>query len=119
LRFRRDGFSVESAIVKGRPLPDWYEDEPTLLPGDEFYLEEFWILHTTRPSSGGAFGRIPFPEIERRGEIRHGMDEDAFRLFASVICSMDEGFLEWMSEEYKRNMAKAKHERPRMNGPRS
>lgn len=45
------------------------------------------------------------------------MDEEAFKLYSSVICAMDEGFLEWMAQEYKRNAAK-KADGPRMSGTR-
>ncbi|RLE25519.1 MAG: hypothetical protein DRJ50_02765 [Actinobacteria bacterium] len=102
MRYRRDGFSVESAIAKQRKLPQWFLDEPFLLIGDEFYIKEFWMLHTTRAIGANAFGPIPVDKIEERGERRHGFQDDLLDLYVDVIRQMDEGFLDWMSEEHKR-----------------
>lgn len=119
MRFKRDGFSVESAIAKGRPVPDWYENEPGLLPGDDFYLAEFWELDTTRQRGGGVLSPIATTEIERRAERRHGFEGDVLLLYERVLRALDDAFLTWQAEEYRRESgsggaaAERKHGRSR------
>lgn len=93
---------MESAIAKGRKLPDWYINEPTLLDGDEFYMLEFWTLDTTRQIGGGGLGPIPITSIEDRGERRHGFDGETLALYIGIIRCMDDGFRDWQADEFKR-----------------
>jgi hypothetical protein len=52
MRYARDGYSVESAITKRRPLPDWYLDRPAPIPGSEFFTEAYRDLVTCRSVDG-------------------------------------------------------------------
>lgn len=99
LRLQRDRRIVLSAIKKKRPLPDWYLDEPTLLPGDDFYVREFWILDTTRPRGDGVVGPLSVPAMEDRGERRHGFGPVALDLYVLVLRRLDATYLEWKSRD--------------------
>lgn len=93
---------MESGLEKGREAPDWFLDEPSLLTGDEFYIEEFWILDSGRQRIGGSIGPISVERIERRGEVRHEFDEDALVLYVCVMRALDDEYLTWKQEEYDR-----------------
>lgn len=100
MRYERDGFSVESAIAKNRPLPAWYEDEPELESSDVFYLKGFHDLSTCR-SIGMGMGPIPWRDIiEYAGFYR--LDEDITEAFVDIIREMDTAYLGWHSEERER-----------------
>lgn len=102
MRYARDGFSAQEAAKKGRKAPDWYLDEPELLPGDEFFLQEFWILDTERVRSGGALGPIPVSRIEARAEERHELTGEDCELYVALVRALDDGFLEWKAAEYRK-----------------
>lgn len=97
---------MESAKAKGRKVPDWYSEKPEILPGDEFYFAEFWILDTLRQRSGGAIGPIPVPAVEERGEARHGFSDDVLELYVAVVRAMDDGYIEWQAAEFKRETSR-------------
>jgi len=94
---------VEAAERKGRPLPDWFLEEPELLPGDTFYLEAFWELSTCR-SFGNGMGPIPWTAIIEYG-LRFGLDDDMLAPFVTVIRAMDAEYVHWNSEEAKKAQA--------------
>lgn len=111
LRFRRDQFSIDSAIAKGRALPDWYLDEPDCWPEDAFYMQWFWRLSTER-QIGQFVGPIPYTRIEERARRSAlGGDEALEELFCLVMEGLDSAFLEWMRSEHSRHV--------RMNTSRS
>jgi hypothetical protein len=93
---------VEAGFDKGRKAPEWYLDEPQLLIGDDFYVREFWHLHTTRAIGGTTYGPIPIPAIEDRAEWRFGFEDDVFDLYVAVIRAMDDGFLDWNRDEHNK-----------------
>lgn len=91
---------MEAAERKGRPLPDWFLEEPELLPGDTFYLEAFWELSTCRSFSGGV-GPIPWTAVVDYG-LRFGLDDDMLAPFVTVIRAMDAEYVQWNSAESKK-----------------
>lgn len=97
LRYSRDSFSVEAAVEKGRPLPDWYLQEPVLQGADGFYLRAFWDLSSCRPSSFSV-GPIPWNLIVQYAE-RYGLDEDIVESFIYIMRAMDKVYLDWVDKE--------------------
>lgn len=93
---------MQEGQKKGRTPPDWYLDEPEILPGDEWFLREFWILDTERPRSGGAIGPIPVSRIEERAERRHGLAGHDLELYVAVERALDAALLAWKAHEYRR-----------------
>lgn len=100
LRYQRDGFSVDAAIAKGRPLPDWYLDQPEIAPGDDFYLRAFNNLGTCR-QIGMSVGPIPWDRCIDYAE-RAGLEPDLIDAFVSVIRAMDAAYLDWLDKQPKR-----------------
>lgn len=97
LRYSRDGFSIEAAIAKNRPLPDWYLDRPKMLPGDDFYLDAFWKLNTTR-MIGMDLGPIPWDKCVLYATYMK-LDNDIFEHFIGIIMSLDVAYLDWYREK--------------------
>ena len=92
---------MDAAERKGRSLPQWYLEEPELLPGDVFYLEAFRSLGTER-QIGVAQGPIPDSKIIDYGQ-RAGLDRDVIDgLLVPVIREMDTEYLEWSNEQSDR-----------------
>ena len=105
---QRDGFSVEAAVIKGRKLPSWLEDEPQLLPGDDFYLRAFWELSTCR-SSGFGIGPIPWRDIVAYADYA-GMDSELVDGFVMIIRRIDAAFMKWSEQEQERNRDRTKRQ---------
>ena len=91
---QRDGYSVESAIAKGRPLPDWYLEAPDVTPGDDFYLDSFFRLHTCRPSTMDGMAPIPWDTIVNYA-LMYNLDGLLVNHFVDCIRAMDNGFMEF------------------------
>jgi len=89
----RDGFSIESALKKGRPLPDWYLESPDQVEGDEIYLMAFWDLSTTR-IMGDVIGPIPWTAINQYADVQE-FDKALKLHFIQVIRQMDAEYLDW------------------------
>lgn len=87
-------------MERGQALPGWFDEEPELGAGEEFYLNSFWRLSTERPI-GFAAGPIPWSKIQEYGQ-RAGLDSDMMAVFSDVIQAMDKTYLEWTAEEMKR-----------------
>src|SRR5690606_11766519 len=102
LRWERDGFSVEAALAKGRPIPDWAKEEPQLLPGDEFYVEAFWELCSERLMP---MGQIPWRSIVEYGRHK-SLDDDILPVFHTVVREMDRAYLRWQAEQADRQRDK-------------
>lgn len=100
LRLRRDGFSVDAAIEKGRELPSWFLEAPEPEVQDQFYLQAFWELHTCR-SFGFDLGPIPWRDIIRYGEYQR-LDDDVLRLFVYIIRELDDAYLGFRADEARR-----------------
>lgn len=98
LRYQRDGFSIDAAIEKGRDLPDWYFDEPLSLPGDERYLDAFWILTTERFWSTGP---IPSTMVSDYA-FRNGFPTDMIASFTRILRKIDDAYLGWVNKEIER-----------------
>lgn len=97
LRFARDGFSVEAARRKGRPLPDWYLDEPPIEPADLVFLDGFWRLSTTRRIQGGNIGW----DMIARYASRVGFDHEMTNAFERIVWFLDNAFLDWNKKNAK------------------
>ena len=104
---------MEAALRKGRELPDWYLDEPDIVPGYRFYLDAFFELSTTRNSSIDGIQPIPWHRIVDYANYAR-LDPDFVEHFVRVIRSLDATFLKWRSEE--RNKQDRLSSRP--SGPR-
>lgn len=98
-----EGFSLDQAVLKGRPLPEWYMEEPPTTEGDEFYLRAFNELATTR-QVGLGFGPIPWDKMLAYAQV-HGLEQDVTELFIYVVREMDNAFLEYEAERQKSRSA--------------
>lgn len=87
-------------MAKKRPLPDWYLEEPYLLPGESFYMEAFWELSTCR-SFGNGVGPIPWTAIVQYGYTSE-LESDTLEIFVAVIRAMDAEYVKWQSAEAER-----------------
>lgn len=97
LRYDRDGFSVEAARKKKRPLPDWYLDEPAEPEGASFFYEAFRDLATCRPTDGP----IPWRDAMAYAD-RKGLAPDVAEVLWTVIRKMDQAERRWQIENLKR-----------------
>ena len=103
MRYERDSFSIDAAIRKNRPLPDWFMDEPEIEPQDRFFIKAFFDLDTCR-SVGMDIGRIPWSIIVQYSD-RYKLDEDVSEAFVDIIREMDNAFLKWNLGERERHKA--------------
>jgi len=69
--------------------------------GDQFYMEAFWELSTTRALGQGGIGPIPWNFVIDYGFYKQ-LDADNIELLAITIRLMDEAYMKWYSEEAKR-----------------
>ncbi len=99
LRLDRDGFSVESARKKRRPLPAWYLDEPPEPPLADLIYPAFRDLVTCRAPDGP----IPWDKAVAYAE-RKGLAPDAADAFWTVIRKMDQAERRWQIENVNRNL---------------
>lgn len=88
---------VDAALRKGRELPDWYVQEPPLLPVSSFFLSAFFDL-TTERQLGMAPGPIPWSSMLLYARQRD-LDAEIFDAFAHVIRVMDTAYLGWLNEQ--------------------
>ncbi len=87
---------MEAGARKGRALPQWYLDEPPIMPGDDFYVRSFWRLHTER-QMGTAPGPIPHSACESYA-LRRGLCEELVDHFCDVMSAMDGAYLGWVNK---------------------
>lgn len=97
MRLERDGFSVEAARKKKRPLPQWYLDEPPEPAAAGFFYEAFRDLATCR----AADGPIPWRDAMAYAD-RKGLAPDVADALWTVIRSMDQAERRWQIENIKR-----------------
>lgn len=91
MKYQRDGFSVEAGLLKGRPAPDWYLDEPELGEHDDFFLEAFGELSTERAPGFDSLGQIPWSKI-RDYANEAGLEGDVASAFRAIIREMDNAY---------------------------
>ncbi|MGI9491978.1 MAG: phage tail assembly chaperone [Geminicoccaceae bacterium] len=96
---------MDSALAKGRKLPDWYLDAPDPLPGDQVYMEAYADLQTMRLFEGGP---IPFDRLRWYAFDVLCLDWDMADIFTSVLRQMDMVYLEWHRKENEKNKPKGK-----------
>jgi hypothetical protein len=87
-------------------LPQWFLDEPPLVPFGDFFLRHFWILDTERPL-GMTQGRIPESKVAEYG-YRKGWPDDLIDLFIHVVLGLDRAYLSWCQKERERKSAQSK-----------
>lgn len=97
LRLDRDGFSVEAARKKRRPLPQWYLDEPDEPPAASFFYNAFRDLVTCR----SADGPIPWRDCMAYAD-RKGLAPDVADALWAVIRKMDQAERRWQIDNLKR-----------------
>ena len=110
MRYNKEAYSIEVALLKKRPLPQWYLDEPDEHPGDSIYMVAFSDLDTCRPG-GFSLGRIPWHRIMAYG-LHLGLDEVMMPAFVQIIRAMDNAYVKW-HEDNKPPPAGSNQDRPR------
>lgn len=85
-------------MKKGRAAPDWWDECPPLVEGDEFYLAAFWQLDTCRSLAQGSLCPIPWTAMVQYAQF-HQLEDDVSEAFVQIITAMDATWLEWMREE--------------------
>ncbi len=88
-------------MERGLPPPEWYAEEPELLPYSEFYLRAFWELSTER-QFGYTLGPIPISKLKEFCD-RLSLDHVTSEVVKAVIRAMDGAYMEWVTEERKKN----------------
>ncbi len=106
LRYSQDGWAIEDGQYqntsggKKRGLPDWYNKQPELVRGDEFYIRAFWELSTCR-QFGQSFGPIPWHRILQYG-LHKRLDRGMIDVLEVVVRELDEEYLRWLRDNQKR-----------------
>lgn len=98
MRYERDGFSVEAARKKKRPLPadHWYLHQPAPVRGDELYYEAYRDLVTERTPDGP----IPWSAVMAYAD-RQGLSPDLADALWAVISKMDQAERMWRIENIR------------------
>lgn len=104
MRYEKMSYSIEASIRKGRSLPEWYLDEPEIIPADAFYLKAFYDLSTCR-QAGMGLGPIPWRDIKEYA-LFYKLDDDIIEAFVDIIMDMDRAYLEMKSEELENSKPK-------------
>lgn len=97
MRYQRDGFSVDSAIKKGRALPDWYLDQPEIVAGSEFFHTAYRDLATCRHPDGS----IPWLAAMAYAD-RKRLRPDLANALWEAIWRMDVVERRWRLDEIRR-----------------
>ena len=87
-------------------MPRWALEEPQLAPGEDVYLEAFWLLSTERKSNGLGVSRIPWSVAKRYAVEELELGEFEWRIFWAMLSALDSAFLEWQEIEFNRNSSK-------------
>lgn len=104
MRFARDEFSVAAAKRKGRQLPEWYLDEPSIDPVDVFYMKSFYDLGTCRMSAM-SIGAIPWTAIVEYAVFYH-LEPDVIEAFVDIIREMDQAYVKYQEDAKEKNKPK-------------
>jgi hypothetical protein len=105
LRLDEQRYVIEAKVEREVQLPDWFLDEPPLLPFAAFFLRHYWRLDTERPPGG----RIPVLKVAEYA-FRLGLPSDMISLFTDVILGLDRAYLDWVIEQRERQSKKRKAE---------
>ena len=97
LEWQEKNFVVQAAIERGQPIPEWLQNEPLLLPGDEFYMSAFYELSTCR-SYGWTLGPIPWRDIIFYAQYA-GLEEDLLPVFVRSLRAMDTVYMEYIDKK--------------------
>ena len=73
---------------------------PDLLPTDLFYIKSFGDLSTCRPSP---LADIPWDKIVKYAEFK-GLDREITESFIVIIRLLDKTFIDWSSNEQKKQL---------------
>lgn len=98
LRYADEKFAIDTQIDRKQPLPEWYLNQPELLPGQRFYIGAFDRLSTCRHIYDGVVGRIPWTAIETYGRA-HELDSEDFMMFEAVIEKLDIAYVRWVKDQ--------------------
>jgi len=90
-------WSIKAGIAKGRPLPEWINDEPPRLPNENFYLRAFNDLTTCR-DVGTSIGPIPWRDIFVYAGFK-GLEHDLIDPFIQIIREMDSAYLDYQRDK--------------------
>lgn len=99
MRYERDGFSVESAIKKGRDLPEWYLDRPEL-PDDDPVVLWAYAAYADLATCRHPGGPIPWTAFALYAQAQ-ALSYDAANALWPVISHMDQVERAWRSKEGK------------------
>lgn len=96
MRYARDGFSVEAAHKKKRPLPadHWYLNPPPTLSGTDFLFDAYRDLATCRPMDGP----IPWTAAMAYAD-RKGLAPDVAETMWVAVRQMDYAERKWRFDE--------------------
>ncbi len=87
---------------------DWFDNCPTLLIGDEIWLNGFGRLGTQRLYGGpGYIGPIPYDKIQE-WTIEMGFDPDIMDASIAIIRGLDGRYMDWVGDESKKQSRKNK-----------
>lgn len=95
-------------MAKGRPLPQWYQDEPPAGPMDDIFIGGFNHLTTERRYEHGP---IPHGVIVDYA-VKIGLEDDVADMFVRVLHEMDVAYLQWSAEELDRQRQQKRASRP-------
>lgn len=106
MKFDRDGFSVEAAKRKKRPLPEWYLAEPQLPSGLQFFMNAYHDLATCRPWDGGNPLPIPWTACALYAD-RKGLEADLADLLWDAVRAADQADRKWIIDHQKATIPKS------------
>lgn len=95
--------------MKGRELPEWYLQEPVLLPGEDFYVRAFYRLSADRSSSNIGVGCIPYTSRVLYAE-RAGFDGCMVDAFVDIIGLIDGRYVSLQEERISKEQRRLKAE---------
>ncbi len=99
MRYQRDGFSVEAAIKKKRPIPEdhWYHKKPPVLPDATM----FWVAFRDLQSCRAPDGPIPWTACMAYAD-RKRMPADVAMVLWAVIRRLDIVERNWHAEAIRK-----------------
>ena len=100
MEYSKKEFSILSGIKKGRPLPQWYLDEPEVYPADYFYIKSFDDLNTCR-SFGMSIGPIPWRDIIEYAHYQN-LEDNFIDHFVSIIRIMDNAYIKQVTKDQEK-----------------
>lgn len=92
---------MEVGFEKGRPAPQWYEDEPYLSPGQDWFIKAFWECDSER-QVGMGLGRIPRSAVRAYGSDA-GLDEAMIGITWTLVQGLDSVYLQWVAAEQEKS----------------